>query len=273
MLYLSRSILLLICLTVLFASFVGAQEKADLTICSNQLIFPNADFDNFELPVKGKVKQILEQDTDLTDGVQSDLIQTINYNERGNITDTFLTNSKIKVFGKTVYFYDEKNRLVKEVDYNPDGSAVLEGILSYDSNGNLIQFLTRNAKTKVVIWKKDFSYAPKKNYSEFLDKLQDYGFGFIKDEKCRMTEVTSYKADRTITGKVLVDYDDKQNIVEQTFYSPSGKIIGKKKAEFEFDSKGNWTKRTKFEMAVLDGKLVYQPVEMTNRKITYFETK
>jgi hypothetical protein len=273
MLCLSRSILHLICLTLLFASFTEAQIKADSVRCNNQLIYPNADFDNFESPIIGNVKQVLEQDTDLTDGFQSALIETINYNQRGNISDTFLTNAKIKVFGKVIYSYDEKNRLVHKVDYNPDGYIVLEDILSYESDGNLKQILTQNAKTKIVIWKKDFSYNVKKNYSEFIDYLRDYGFGFLKDEKCRMTEVILYKSNRTVTSKVLINYDDKQNIVEQTIYSPTGKIIDKKKSEFEFDAKGNWIKETRYELAEIDGKLIYQPVKMINRKITYFDTK
>ncbi|MDQ3714011.1 MAG: hypothetical protein M3388_17585 [Acidobacteriota bacterium] len=273
MLHLSRSILLLICLTVLFASFVRTQSKVDSAICNNQLIYPNADLDNFETPIRGNVKQILEQETDLTNGVQSDLVETQNYNQQGSTNDSFLTNAKIKVFGKTIYTYDEKNRLVRKVTYNPDGSAVLEDVLSYDSTGNLKQVLTRNAKSKVVIWKKDFSYDVKKIFSEFVDSLHNYGFRFVKDKRCRMTELISFKSDKTVTSKTLISYNDNQNTVEQTVYSPKGEIVGKKKSEFEFDAKGNWIKETKYELAEVDGKLVYQPVKTINRKITYFDTK
>lgn len=160
--HIQRSILLLICLTALFAPFVGAQSKVDSAICKDQLIYPNADLDNFEAPIRENVKQILEQETDLMDGVQSDLLETQNYNQQGNISDSFLTNAKIKVFGKTVYTYDEKNRLVGIVTYNPDGSAVLEDVLSYDSTGNLRQILTRNAKSKVVIGKRIFPMTQRK---------------------------------------------------------------------------------------------------------------
>lgn len=271
--HLSHSILFLICLTVLSANLAFAQQKLESASCDNQLIYPNADFDNFESPVIGNVKQILEQDTDLTDGMQSDLVETINFNEQGQIIETFLTTSKIKIFGKTIYSYDEKNRLMRRVDYNPDGSAVLEDLLSYDSNGNLKQVLTQNVKTKAVIWKKGFSYDVKKYYSEFIDNLHNYGFGFVKDEKCRMTEVLSYESNRTTTSKVLINYDDKENIVEQTVYSPTGKIIGKKKSDFEFDAKGNWIKETRSELAEIDGKLIYQPIKMIIRKIEYFDTK
>lgn len=271
--YLHHSILLLICLTVLLTSFVIGQEKTTSTSCDNQMIYPNADFDNFETPVTRNVKQILEQETDLTDGFQSELIKTTNYSESGKIIDSFLTTPKIKMFGKTIYSYDKRNQLVKVIIYNPDGSAVMEDIYIYDSEGNLKQILTRNVKTKIVIWKKDFSYDAKKKYAEFIDHLRDYGFGFVKDEKCRMTEVIAYDSKRNIKSKVLINYDDKQNIVEQIIYSTSGTMLNKKKSEFEFDSKGNWIKETRFELVEINGKLIYQPIKMINRKITYFDTK
>ncbi len=265
--------MLLICLTVLSANLVFGQQKAESASCGNQLIYPNADLDNFESPIVGNVKQIETREIDLTDNTESDLIQTTNYNSQGKVTDTFLTTKKIKNFGKTLYSYDAKNRLNRRVSYNPDGSAVMEDVLNYDLNGNLKQVITQNAKSKIVIWKKDFSYEPKKNYTELFDKLHDYGFGFVKDEKCRISELTSYKLDRTVTSKMLISYDDEKNVVEQTIYSPSGKIINKKMSEYEFDKQGNWTKQTRFEPAMEEGKLIYKPVTIISRKITYFDTK
>lgn len=88
-----------------------------------------------------------------------------------------------------------------------------------------------------------------------------------------MTELISLKSDKTVTSKTLINYDDNQNIVEQTVYSPKGEIVGNKKSEFEFDAKGNWVKETRYELAESGGKLAYQPVKVINRKITYFETK
>lgn len=86
-----------------------------------------------------------------------------------------------------------------------------------------------------------------------------------------MTELISFKSDKTITSKNLVSYNDIQNTVEQTVYSPKGEVVGKKKSEFEFDVKGNWIKETKYEPTEVEGKLVYQPVKTTNRKVVYFD--
>lgn len=273
MLNLTRTILLLICFTFLLTVVSCAQQKVKASNCNNQLIYPNADLDNFESPIVGNVRQVQIQETDLSEGTQSDLVETINYNEQGKITDIFLSNSKIKVFGKTLYSYDDKNRLIREVTYNPNGEAASEKVFNYDSNGNLIKVITQNPQSKVVIWNKEFSYEPKKNYTELFDKLHGYGFGFYKDEKCRITELTSYKSDRTVTSKVLVKYDDEKNIVEQTVYSPSGKVINQKQSEFQFDRQGNWIKQTKYEPSLERESLVYKPVAVVNRKIIYFDKK
>lgn len=269
-----RKTLTLICLTFLFVVVSIAQQKIESAVCNNQFIYPNADLDNFESPVIGNVKQIQIQETDLSDNSQSDLVETVNYNEQGNITDTFLTDSKIKVFGKTVYSYDDKNRLIRKVTYNPNGSAASEDIFKYDSNGNLIQEITRNPQSKVIIWQKDFSYDQKKNYTKFFDKLHGYGFGFVKDAECRMTEVTSFKSDQTESSKAVINYDDEKNIVELTVYSAStGKIVNKKKSEFEFDKRGNWITQIRYELSLENDTVVYKPIARIKRKIIYFDKK
>jgi hypothetical protein len=257
----------------LSASNILAHEPKKEAFCTNQFIFPNADLDNYELPLTGKIKQIETQEIDLVDHINSDLIETTNFDERGRVVNTFLTSSKIKVFGKEVYAYDPKSRLILVVSYNPDGSAVLEDVFTYDSIGNLKQKITRNAKTKAVIWSKEFSYPAGSEYSEFFDKRHGFGFRYKKDNRCRLIEVTSYDLDRPFRGKVLVTYDDEKNNMDESVYSPEGNLIDKKKAEFEFDKKGNWIKKTHYDLHIVDGKPVLKPAVIIQRKIIYYDPK
>ena len=131
----------------------------------------------------------------------------------------------------------------------------------------------KTAKTKAVIWNREFSYPAGNEYAEFFDKRHDYGFGFKKDNRCRIIELTSYKLDRTVTGKILITYNDEKNIMEESIYSTQGSLVDKKKAEFEFDEKGNWIKKTRYDLAVEDGKLVFKPVIIVQRKISYYDSK
>lgn len=273
MLCLPRTILLSVSLIVLFTTVVVSQKPDELGGCKNQLVYPNAELDNYHLPNHGAIERIEIRETDLQDDEISDLIETENFNESGNITDTFFTNSKIKVFGKQVYSYDPQIRLTLKVSYNPDGSAVLEDVFKYDLGGNLQQVITRNAKSKVVIWNKQFSYNHTQGYSELIDKGHDYGFKFKKDSRCRIVELTSHKSDRTITSKVVVIYDDKNSLAEESAYTPSGNLISKKKYEFEFDKNGNWIKKIISNLTAKNGKMVYIPEKAVNRTIRYFEKK
>ena len=245
MFYLTRTILIAVCLLVLVALCISAQVPQKDALCTNQFVFPNADLDNYELPLTGKIKRVETTKIDLVDHVNSDLIATTNFDELGRIANTYLTSSKIKVFGKEIYSYDLKSRLILIANYNPDGSVVTEDVFTYDSTGSLKQKITRNAKTKAVIWNKEFSYPAGNEYAEFFDKRHDYGFGFKKDNRCRIIELTSYKLDRTVTGKILITYNDEKNIMEESIYSTQGSLVDKKKAEFEFDEKGNWIKKTR----------------------------
>lgn len=273
MLPLKSTVLLSVCLTILFASCIYAQEPKTGRFCADQLVFPNADFDNFELPLTGQIKRVETQEVDLPDHVNADLIATTNFDELGRVANTFLTSSKIKVFGKEIYSYDQKNRLILVVHYNPDDSAVIEDVFTYDATGNLKQKITRNAKTKVIIWNKEFFYPIGDEYSEFFDKRHDYGFRFKKDNRCRIIEVMSYSANRTVTGKFLFSYDDVKNTMEESIYSAQRNLIDKKKAEFEFDEKGNWIKKTHYDLTVEDGKPVFKPALIVQRKITYRDSK
>jgi len=264
MFYLKRTILLAVFLTVL-QTLVFSQQMDENIRCKNHLVYPNADLDNYDLPHRGSIQRIETRETDLEDNEVSDLVATANFNELGSVTDTSLTNSKIKVFGKEIYSYDQIKRLTLKVSYNPDGSAVLEDVFTYDADGNLKHVTTRNAKSKVIIWNKQFSYHPVNGYSEFIDKGHDYGFKFKKDRRCRITELTSHKLDGTITSNVFVVYDDMNNLVEESVHTPSGNLIEKKKSEFELDKNGNWIKKTVSELTSEDGKLVYKPVKAVNR--------
>lgn len=266
-----RTISILLCAVALVVLTTGAQELKKDAPCKDQLVFPNADLDNYELPLVGKIRQVETQETSLPDNVKSDLIATTNFDELGRISNTFLTSSKIKVFGKEIYSYDPQNRLTLVVTYNPDGSSVIEDVFTYDSAGTLKQKITRNAKSKVIIWNKEFSYSD--GYSEFFDRRHDYGFRFKKDNRCRIIELTSYKSDRAVTGKISITYDDEKNTMEESIYSSQGDLIDKKKAEFKFDEKGNWIEQTRYDAAIEDGKLIFKPLVIFRRKITYYSSK
>jgi hypothetical protein len=120
MFYLSRSILLLICLTVLFpAFFVVAQEKENVKSfpCKNQAEVEFIGFEKFA----GAVESMnVETETLVSEG------------------HTLFTN-KGKPFLFATYKYDRQGRLSEKNFYRSDGVALPKSSFDYDSDGKIIK--------------------------------------------------------------------------------------------------------------------------------------
>jgi len=74
----------------------------------------------------------------------------------------------------------------------------------------------------------------------------------------------------TLPGKEQYQYDTKGNIVQMILRGDDGAILTKEKYEYEFDELGNWKKMTSSVAVYEDGKVSYEPIEVTYRTITYY---
>jgi TonB family protein len=72
------------------------------------------------------------------------------------------------------------------------------------------------------------------------------------------------------SGKEQYHYDDKGNITEMIVRGNDGSILSKEIYQYEFDELGNWKKMTTSVAVYEDGKLSFEPVEVTYRTITYY---
>lgn len=73
-----------------------------------------------------------------------------------------------------------------------------------------------------------------------------------------------------ITGKEVYKYDDKGNIVEMTLQDEKGTLLSKETYTYEFDQFGNWIKMTTSVAVIENGKLTFEPTEVTYRTISYY---
>ncbi|HKS29321.1 MAG TPA: TonB family protein [Pyrinomonadaceae bacterium] len=73
-----------------------------------------------------------------------------------------------------------------------------------------------------------------------------------------------------VTGKEVYKYDDKGNIVEMTLQDEKGTLLSKETYTYEFDQFGNWVKMTTSVAVIENGKLTFEPTEVTYRAITYY---
>ncbi len=74
----------------------------------------------------------------------------------------------------------------------------------------------------------------------------------------------------SLTGKEVYKYDDRGNIVEMTLFNADGSVMSKEVYQYEFDAIGNWTKMIASVAVVENGKLSFEPTEITYRAISYF---
>ena len=74
----------------------------------------------------------------------------------------------------------------------------------------------------------------------------------------------------TLTGKEVYKYDERGNIIEMTLFNTDGSLLSKETYSYEFDAVGNWTKMTTSVAVVENGKVAYEPTEITYRVIAYY---
>jgi TonB family protein len=91
------------------------------------------------------------------------------------------------------------------------------------------------------------------------------------DPKGRKIDSVAYPVEgTTLPGREKYRYDKKGNIIEMVLSAEDGSILSKERYEYEFDEFGNWKKMTSAVAVYENGKLSYEPVEITYRTITYY---
>ena len=74
----------------------------------------------------------------------------------------------------------------------------------------------------------------------------------------------------TPTGRETYKYDDKGNISEMTLMGADGSLISKEIYSYDYDSLGNWVKMTSSVAVVENGRISFEPSEVTHRTIFYY---
>ena len=126
------------------------------------------------------------------------------------------------------------------------------------------------------------------------DRRYDHRFEFKYDEKKRLTGKTDFFSNGDILERYVYKYegnqkeelvysengslvrrhlyilDDKGNVIERTDFDADGSVRSKSSYTYEFDSNGNWTKRTMSWNIVDDRLRRLNPPTVSLRTITYY---
>jgi tetratricopeptide (TPR) repeat protein len=74
----------------------------------------------------------------------------------------------------------------------------------------------------------------------------------------------------SLTGKEQYQYDENGNIIEMVARGDDGSVLSKETYRYEFDELGNWKKMTSSIAVYENGKVSYEPIEVSYRTIAYY---
>jgi len=151
---------------------------------------------------------------------------------------------------KSTFVYDKDARPLKEVDYSAvSHNPYLETEYIYQE-GLLKEVIGRAIGEDGFLSRKVFSYDPSRRYFEFSEthshKSPVFRVGFQQNDDCRFEQIIVFDPDGKIGKKALNSFDSNGNVIATISMSSSGEVLGRVKSNYEYDSRGNWTKRSDY---------------------------
>ena len=206
----------------------------------------------------------------------------------------YLSETRLTLEGPRSWLdtYNEKGNKLRSETYDLKNNLIVLTVYGYldGSRVSASKFVPREDGSKPGI---GAGIGGSLSSNKKKDTRYDHRFDFKYDEKRRLTEQTEflsngdtlwrrvfkyegnqkeelfYSQNGSLTQRELYILDDKGNEIERTEVAPDGKVRSKVSFTYEFDSNGNWTKRTS-SWSVVDERL--RPFEPTAvvRTITYY---
>ena len=170
------------------------------------------------------------------------------YDSKGNKISEELYH-KTTLVSRNENVYDEQGRLISQTIYNPDGSIAARIVNEFTLDGKPAERIRHDGG--LLTYRVRYTYDDKRRLTE-LETVGSY------------VEMDS-SAEGYVTGKVRYFYKGKDRLKETLTYNPGGSL--RERLVFEYDSVGNWTKRTRRVPGTASKKEV--PAQIEYRTITY----
>src|SRR5690606_37793319 len=149
--------------------------------------------------------------------------------------------------------YDENDRITKKFQLTQFSPHNTDAYYKYDERGNKIESIGYYIYPDN---RKEIGYQFKYEYNEFRNKTKDTEV----IGKYRSLHFEKYKTETT-------KYDQFQNIILEEFLTESNNPIKVVRKTYEYDKKGNWTKRVTEEGKNYND---LKQIEISTRKIEYY---
>jgi hypothetical protein len=180
-------------------------------------------------------------------GKDADEKYAYKYDDKGNLVAAELFH-KTSLVSRNENTYDLQGRLISQVSYNPDATVSMRIRVSFAPDGKLVERTRHDGD------------------------LLTYRVRYTYDKKGRLVEIettgsyvnTDSSSEDHITGKVVYVYKGKHQPKEMLIYNQDGSF--RERVVIDYDSRGNWTKRTHRVKAAQTGK---PGIKEATRQIDY----
>ncbi len=266
-------------------SYESYNSSVDKTLSTSQK-------NDYKLDDKGKVLEYVNYQPDGTLGSRF----LYKYDAKGNRTEEIFYSWNGTRTGKLLNTYDEAGQLLTATSYNEDDSISWKITCTYNAKGNKIEWLQSIAGV--------LRYRVTYNYDDKNRIVEQETFEYNKPPNMRTThapepgkivytyndvkktrEVETYNEDGSHKEKRIYLMDERGNEVGWKVFNADGSprktevhwydktrllrtLGGIESANFEYDSKGNWTKKVRLIQAADTGEPEAYSAEY--RVITYY---
>lgn len=209
------------------------------------------------------------------------------------VSESIFSAGKTKTLAnRNVFKYDDDGNRLELTSYGRDGK-IMSNLKSTYVNGNIVKEETILADGTVDVIaeiktdSKGNRIEEKQTKSNAVSPLFNYTHYYKYDEKAQLLERTVLRGNGALMYKYMFKYDDNGNRIEWIQIGPTNLMVGRVTYKFddknnlieeqtfdgnntpkstftytyEFDKKGNWTRRTKLENNI--------EVEIKERKYDY----
>lgn len=204
------------------------------------------------------------------------------YDAKGHLIEEQWYAHTGQLGGRLVSTFDERDNQTSQKSYRADGTLDWENTSKYDDQGNKTEWLQYSGNTlryKIVFRYDDKGRILEKQTVEFNSAPnvlrpshapEPGKVVYTYDDDQRTQEVSTYEPDGRLKEKLAYAYDERKNEVGRTTMNADGspKNSESYSIDIEYDSHGNWTRKTRLIQSET-GKEP-QAVHAELRVITYY---
>ena len=167
---------------------------------------------------------------------------------------------------KQIWTYNNSGQIIQMQYYTKENKADWRYIYTYNTNGNRV--MMESYKPDSTFYSKTtYSFDNKGNETGYLLQTKGYANSSEKytwDTNGNKTEEIWMDGKNEITFRHVYVYDGKGNVIEeQVFKKQDINFTSKATYKYEYDTKGNWIKRTKYTADGIE-------FDIAERKIMYY---